>query len=66
MFSLHKLIAYMLPNILLLFEELVNFEKDFTSIFLRNKVSIHLITQHIYTFSLYYYTKMITNLSNVT
>ena len=38
LFSLHKMIAYMLPHIILKFEALVNFEKEITSIFLRNRI----------------------------
>ena len=38
MFSLHDMIAYMLPHIILRFEGLVNFEKELTSIFLKNRI----------------------------
>ena len=38
MFSLHKMIAYMLLDIILRFEELVNFEKETMSIFLINQM----------------------------
>ena len=64
MFSLHEMIAYMLPHIILRFEGLVNFEKELTSIFWEIEFSFPFIHQHIYTFFLYYYNKMMTNLSN--